>query len=130
MEVHIYISIVQYSQLATLENTEYTEWQWLLSGVHFIMMVKSAQPGEGGGVARPPPFTLSTITSKVVVFIPAERADTLPLFLLYPNMHSVFKKQQEFHCDPIEEAEASATFTFHTWAVGTNSNISYNSYIK
>jgi hypothetical protein len=27
------------------------------------MMVKSAQPGEGGG----PPFTLSTIMSKVVV---------------------------------------------------------------
>ncbi len=30
-------------------------------------MVKSAQPGEGGG-ARPPPFTLPTITSKVVVY--------------------------------------------------------------
>ncbi len=27
-----------------------TEWQWPLSGVHSIMMVKSAQPGEGGGV--------------------------------------------------------------------------------
>jgi hypothetical protein len=46
-------------------------------------MVNSAQPGEGGGCTRPPPFTPSTITSKVVVYAPAERADTLLLFLLY-----------------------------------------------
>jgi hypothetical protein len=52
------------------------------------MMVKSAWPGEGGG-ARPPPFTLSTITSDVVVYAPAVRADTLPLFLLYPHLYSV-----------------------------------------
>jgi hypothetical protein len=39
-------------------------------------MVKSAQPGEGWD------FTLSTITSKVVVYAPAERADTLLLFAL------------------------------------------------
>jgi len=45
-------------------------------------MVNSAQPGEGGG-ERDPPFTVSTITSKVVVYSPAERADTLTLFLLY-----------------------------------------------
>jgi hypothetical protein len=47
------------------------------------MMVKSAQPGEVGG-ARPPPYT---IASKVVVYAPAERADTLPLFLLYPYIY-------------------------------------------
>ncbi len=35
------------------------------------------------------PFTLSTITYKVVVYAPAERADTHPLFLLYPCMCSV-----------------------------------------
>jgi hypothetical protein len=40
--------------------------------------------------ARPPPFTLSTITYKVVVYAPAERADTLTLFLLHPCMYSVF----------------------------------------
>jgi hypothetical protein len=57
----------------------HTEWQWALSGVHSIMMVKSAQPGGGGGGARSPPVTLSTITSKVVVYqyAPAENADTL-----------------------------------------------------
>jgi hypothetical protein len=54
------------------------------------MMLKSAQPGEGGGGVRPPPFILSTNTSKVVVFAPAERADTLPFFLLYPCMYSVW----------------------------------------
>jgi hypothetical protein len=54
------------------------------------MMEKSAQPGEGGG-CTPTPFhySISTITYKVVVYAPAERADTLPPILLYPNMHSV-----------------------------------------
>jgi len=47
------------------------------------MMVKSAQPGEGRD------FTLSTITSKVVVYGPAERSDTLPPFILYSYMYSV-----------------------------------------
>jgi hypothetical protein len=32
--------------------TEYTEWQGTLSGMHSIMRVKSAQPGEGGGAER------------------------------------------------------------------------------
>ncbi len=46
----------------------HTERQWPLSGVHSIMMVKSAQPGGGGGGgSRPTPFTLSTIMNKVVV---------------------------------------------------------------
>jgi hypothetical protein len=35
-------------------------------------------------LARPLAFTLSTITSKVVEYTQAERADTLALFLLYP----------------------------------------------
>ncbi len=35
----------------------HTEWQWPLSGVHSIMMVKSAQPGKGGWC----PLTLSTV---------------------------------------------------------------------
>ncbi len=42
----------------------HAEWQWPFSGVHSIMMVKSAQPGEGG-VTTTSPFTLSTIASKV-----------------------------------------------------------------
>jgi hypothetical protein len=64
------------------------ERQWPLSGVHSIMMEKLVQPGEGGG-ARPPPFTISTITHKVVVYFPAEGEDTLPLFLFYPYMYDV-----------------------------------------
>ncbi len=45
----------------------------------------------GWGGARPPPFTISTITYKVVAYPPAERAKTPPppLFLLYPYMYSV-----------------------------------------
>ncbi len=73
------------------DHRVHTEWQWPLSGVHSILMVKSTQPAEDKGCTlHPPPFTLSTITSKVVVYYaPSERADTLPLFLLYPYMYSV-----------------------------------------
>ncbi len=46
------------------------------NGVHSIMMVN--KPGLMGGGC-----TISTITYKVVVYVPAERADTLPIFLLY-----------------------------------------------
>ncbi len=46
---------------------------------------KSALAGEGGG-APPPLFILFTTTYKVAVYAPAERADTLPLFLLYLYM--------------------------------------------
>jgi hypothetical protein len=53
------------------------------------MMEKLAQAGEGMGGARPPLFTTSTITYKVVLYAPAEREDTLPLFLLYPYLYSV-----------------------------------------
>jgi hypothetical protein len=49
--------------------------------VHSIMMEKSALAGEVGG-ARPPPFTLFSITYKLAVYAPAERADTLPLFFI------------------------------------------------
>jgi hypothetical protein len=47
------------------------------------MTEKSALAGEGGD-ARPLPFTLFTITYKVAVYTPADRADTLPLFHFYP----------------------------------------------
>ncbi len=52
------------------------------------MMEKSTLTGEGGDAGQPP-FTLVTITYKVAVLAPAERADTLPLFHLYPYMYSV-----------------------------------------
>jgi hypothetical protein len=65
-------------------STEYTEWQRPFS----IMMEKLAQAGEGGGV-HAPPFTTSTITYKVMMYAPVERADTLPLFLFYLYMYSV-----------------------------------------
>ncbi len=57
---------------AVMWTTEYTEWQWPHSVVHSIMMVN--QPSlvrVRVGVARPSPFTLSTITSKVGVYAPA-----------------------------------------------------------
>ncbi len=45
---------------------------------------KSALAGEGGG-ARPPPFTLFTITYKVAVYAPAERQIDryTPIYTLY-----------------------------------------------
>jgi hypothetical protein len=59
-------------------NTAAHRLLWPNSGVHSIMMEKSAQPGEGEG-ARTPPSTLVTITYKVAVNASAERVDTLPL---------------------------------------------------
>jgi hypothetical protein len=56
-----------------------------ISGVHSITMEKVAQAGEGGG-ARPPPFTIFTVTYKVAVYDPTKRADTLPLYHLYHNV--------------------------------------------
>jgi hypothetical protein len=53
------------------DEGEQIEWQWPLSGVHSIMMVNSAKPGEGGGCTPIPPFTLSTIKSEVVMYAPA-----------------------------------------------------------
>jgi hypothetical protein len=46
---------------------------------------------QGVGGARPSPLTKPTITYKFVVYARAERADTLPLFLLYHFMYSVEK---------------------------------------
>jgi hypothetical protein len=40
-----------------------------------------------------PPFTLFTITYKVAVYAPAERADTLTLFHLYSYLYSVDQPQ-------------------------------------
>jgi hypothetical protein len=42
-----------------------------------------------GGASHPLSLYLPSRTYKVVVYTPAERADTLPLFLLYPYMYSV-----------------------------------------
>ncbi len=69
-------------------NTEYTEWERPLYGVHSIMRVKLAWLVRVGG-ARPPPFTI--ITSKVAVYAPAEWADTLTLFHLNQYMYSGHK---------------------------------------
>jgi hypothetical protein len=44
-------------------------------------MEKSALAGEGGG-ARPPPFTLVTLTYKVAVYAPAERVDRRKIITL------------------------------------------------
>jgi hypothetical protein len=55
------------------------------------MMEKLAQPGEGEGLTPTPFFNISTFTYKVVVCAPAERTDTLPLFLLCPYMYSVLE---------------------------------------
>jgi len=44
------------------------------------MMEKSALAGESGG-AHTPPFILFTITYKVEVYAPADKADTLPIYI-------------------------------------------------
>ncbi len=54
------------------------DWQWPHSGVHSIIMVNSAQPGEGGECTPFPFYSIySTITNKVVMYALAERAGAL-----------------------------------------------------
>jgi hypothetical protein len=61
------------------QTTEYTQLATAAFWRTFYHDGKIAQAGEGGGGgARPPPFTISTITNKVAVYAPAESADTLP----------------------------------------------------
>jgi hypothetical protein len=67
-------------------GTEYTD----SGNGHLLAYIPSWWKNQPSLVHAAPPFTLSTITSNVVVYAPAERADTLPLFLLYPYMYSVF----------------------------------------
>ncbi len=63
-----------------------------LCGVHSIMVEKLAQACEcGGGGARLPPFTISTITYKVVVYRTLQLIEQThsTLFLLYPFVYFV-----------------------------------------
>jgi len=58
----------------------------LLAYIHSIMLVKSGQPGEGRG-CTPFPFhsIYHHVTSKVVVYVPDKRADTIhPYFSSTP----------------------------------------------
>ncbi len=65
----------------------HTEWQWLLSGVHSIILQKLAQACEGGG-CMPSPFHYSS--HHVKVHVPAEWADTLTLFHPYPHVQTLW----------------------------------------
>jgi hypothetical protein len=78
----------------TVRTTEYTE----SGNCHFLEYILSRWRNQPSllrlGGARPPLFTKSIIAYTVVVYAPAERADTLPdktllLFLLYPNTDPV-----------------------------------------
>jgi hypothetical protein len=53
------------------------------------MMEQATQLVRVGVHAHPLSLYISTITYKVVVNAPVERADIFPLFLLYPYMYSV-----------------------------------------
>jgi hypothetical protein len=60
-------SMVDGSDTSDPGHRVHTEWKWPISGVHSIMMEISALAGEGVRGARPPPFTLFTITYNVAV---------------------------------------------------------------
>ncbi len=66
-------------------DTEYTQ----SGNSRFLAYISSWWKNQpwllgGRGGARPPPFTQVTITYKVAVCAPAERADTIPLFSSIP----------------------------------------------
>ncbi len=71
-------------------GTEYTE----SSNGHLLAYIPSWWKNQPSlvrvGGYTPTPFHSITIPSKVVVYAPAERADTLPYFYSTPSIYSVF----------------------------------------
>jgi hypothetical protein len=51
---HLYLGVTHATMSSAVQNTEYTELQPLLSGVHSVMRVKSVLAGEGGGCTPTP----------------------------------------------------------------------------
>jgi hypothetical protein len=81
----------------------------------------------------PTHFTIPSITYKVVVYAPAERADILPLFLLYPYVLCVTDQQGSpipifltinFISDAI--LESVPAHLFKTWATGATGKTHLN----
>jgi hypothetical protein len=64
--------------------------------------------------SSPPPFTISTITYKVVVYAPADRADILSLFLLYPYMYSLVHVRMTmlFECVSLRKCLLSRKYVY------------------
>jgi hypothetical protein len=82
-------SAVGHAVWLRLQSTHRVAMATLWRTVHHDGKISPAWWACGG--SRPPPFTISTIMNKVVVYAPAERADTLPLLLLYPFTDSVIE---------------------------------------
>ncbi len=102
----------------------HTEWQRPLSGVHSVMMVKSAQPGEGGE-CTPSPCHSIYHHEQFVVYPPAEReihSPISPLPLLYslanPNTSDVHTSNSSPQSIPIGQDRG----------LGTNSGACYCSW--
>jgi hypothetical protein len=85
------------------------------------MVVNSVQLCEDGG-CTPSPFTLSTITSKAVVYAPAERAHTLISSLIYPFLLCGFSYSAIGLIDFMQE--------FDIGLVHLNSPLSFNDYVQ
>ncbi len=67
----------------------HTEWQFPLFGVHSIMMEKLAQSGGGEGSTPAPFHCIYYHIQSCGARSSWERADTLPLLLLYPYIYFV-----------------------------------------
>ncbi len=73
-----------------LHHRVHTEWQWFLAGVDPSWWKNPPSLVRvGGGCMLTPFHYLPSRTKLCMVYALAERADTLPLFLLYPYMYSV-----------------------------------------
>ncbi len=70
-------------------NTEYTELQRLLSGVHSIMRVKLAQAGKGGGVHTHPLTLHLPSPVKLQCTLQQSGQTHKPCFISGKNMYSV-----------------------------------------
>ncbi len=101
--VLMYTALYDLTTPTNVKPTEYTQsGQWPTSGVHSIMMEKSALAGKRGGC------TLVTITYKVAVYAPAEMADTLPPFFFYTPICTLWSSLTSPFCILSSQAPNSA----------------------
>jgi hypothetical protein len=75
----------QFISPKSLLRRVHTEWQWRVSGVRSIMMVKSAQPGEGGRCPSSSFHSINPSRAKLLCMLQLRGQIHSHLFLLYPQ---------------------------------------------
>ncbi len=104
------VKLIIFSRISNIHSIAHWVATPTFPGVHSIFMEKSAQTGEIG-MCTPTPFhCIYHHIQNCGLQAPTQRADTLPVFLLYPYMYFVILP---VHRTPLEWSWE--TFSFSNW---------------